>query len=54
MEGIQKYNGLNSVSNQAKDAYDKRYTNDGVKKSSDLHNKGYDWFNYPLTGKAPV
>jgi hypothetical protein len=31
---------------------DSRYT--GSRKSKNLKDKAYDWFNYPLTGKAPM
>ena len=43
---------INSVGSQMEKSYDKRYKSGVEKPRPD--NKGMDWYNYPLTGKAPV
>ena len=40
-----------SIGSQLERSIDNRYIS-GVKKQT-LDNKGMDWYNYPLTGKAP-
>jgi len=42
---------IGSIQSQTKD-FDKRYNGKVSKRY--LFDKGLDWYNYPLTGKAPV